>query len=406
MNQFEVIIIGGGIVGVTAACALALEGVDVALVEARAPVSAKPKTRDPRLFAITRASERIFSSLGAWEAIAAEDACAFTDMEVWDAGGSAVMHFDCAELAESCLGYIIEPRIIHSALMSRLDVLDRITLFCPNRFEEVRISDSQAEVQLDDGQTLTAALVIAADGVHSPLRAAMGIATQRFDYRQSSLVALVKTADPHLDTAWQRFLPGGPLAFLPMCDGWCSIVWTMPSSEIDRVLGLDKPAFHAELASAFDSRLGEIVDSSEREAYPLHRVHADHYVQSRLALVGDAAHAIHPLAGQGVNLGLLDAAAIAEVLATAIKAGKDPGALVVLRRYERWRRSDALLMMSAMDGLNRLFSNADPALGWVRNLGLSLVGHFGPGRHLLMRHAMGLGGDLPALARQDPEMGL
>jgi len=403
MNQFEVIIIGGGIVGATTACALALEGVDVALVEARAPVSARPQTRDPRLFAITRASERIFSSLGAWEAIAAEDVCAFTDMEVWDADGSGVMHFDCTELNESCLGYIIEPRIIHSALMSRLDALERITLFCPNRFEDIRISDSQAEVQLDDNNVLTAALVIAADGARSPVRAAMGIEAQRHDYRQSSLVALVKTADPHLETAWQRFLPGGPLAFLPMCDGWCSIVWTMPVSEIDRVLELDKPAFHAELASAFDSRLGEIVDSGERQAYPLHRVHADHYVQSRLALVGDAAHAIHPLAGQGVNLGLLDAAAIAEVLATAIKAGKDPGALAVLRRYERWRRSDALLMMSAMDGLNRLFSNADPTLGWARNLGLSLVGHFGPGRHLLMRHAMGLGGDLPALARQEQE---
>ena len=403
MNQSEVIIIGGGIVGVTTACALALEGVSVALVEARAPLSARPKTRAPRLFAITRASEQIFRSLGIWEAIAAQDVCAFTDMEVWDADGSGVMHFDCAELAEPCLGYIIEPRVIHSALMSRLDELDRITLFCPNSFQDIRIGDSQADVQLDDGQMLSAALLIAADGVHSPLRETMGIETSSHDYRQSSLVALVKTADPHLDTAWQRFLPGGPLAFLPMSDGWCSIVWTMPSSEIDRVLGLDKQTFHAELATAFEARLGEIVDSSEREAYPLHRVHADHYVQTRLALVGDAAHAIHPLAGQGVNLGLLDAAAIAEVLATAIKAGKDPGAIAVLRRYERWRRSDALLMMSAMDGLNRLFSNADPTLGWVRNLGLSLVNRVGPGRHLLMRHAMGLGGDLPALAQQDQE---
>jgi len=190
MNQFEVIIIGGGIVGATTACALALEGVNVALVEARAPSSDKPKTRDPRLFAITRASERIFNSLGVWEAIASEDICAFTDMEVWDADGSAVMHFDCAELNESCLGYITEPRIIHAALMDRLDALERISLFCPNRFQDIRIGDSQADVQLDDGQTLSAALVIAADGARSPLRETMGIATQRHDYRQSSLVAL------------------------------------------------------------------------------------------------------------------------------------------------------------------------------------------------------------------------
>lgn len=400
MNQFDVIIIGGGIVGATTACAFALEGVNVALVEAHAPLSVEPQTRDPRMYAITRASERIFRSLGVWDAILATDICAFSDMEVWDADGPARLHFDCAELGEPCLGYIIEPRTIHSALMSRLNALDQITLFCPNRFEDIHITDSQAEVQLDDGQRLTAALVIAADGVHSPVREAMGIETQRHDYRQSSLVALVKPADSHLATAWQRFLPGGPLAFLPMNDGWCSIVWTLPATEIDRVLGLDKQAFHTELTAAFAARLGEIVDSEARQAYPLHRVHADHYVHARLALVGDAAHAIHPLAGQGVNLGLLDAAAIAEVVSTAINAGKDPGAMAVLRRYERWRRSDNLLMMSTMDGLNRLFSNANPALGWARNLGMSLLGQVRPGRHLLMRHAMGLGSDLPTRAQQ------
>ncbi|MGB5442102.1 MAG: UbiH/UbiF/VisC/COQ6 family ubiquinone biosynthesis hydroxylase [Gammaproteobacteria bacterium] len=401
MSQFEVIIIGGGIVGAATACALALDGVTVALVEAQAPPAGGPRARDPRMYAITRASERIFRSLGIWDAILAQDASAFTDMEVWDAQGSARLHFDCAELGERCLGYIVEPRSIHSALMSRLDELEGVTLYCPNRFESVHVTERQADVQLDDGRRLTAAVVMAADGVRSPLRTAVGIEARRHDYRQSSLVALVKPADSHLDTAWQRFLPGGPLAFLPLGDGWCSIVWTMPSTEIDRVLALDKPAFHAGLAAAFASRLGEIVDSGERQAYPLNRVHADHYVSARLALVGDAAHAIHPLAGQGVNLGLLDAAAIAEVISSAIKAGKDPGAMAVLRRYERWRRSDVVLMMAAMDGLNRLFSNADPTLGWIRNFGLSLFGQVGPGRHLLMRHAMGLGGDLPARARKE-----
>jgi 2-octaprenylphenol hydroxylase len=213
------------------------------------------------------------------------------------------------------------------------------------------------------------------------------------------VVALVKTEASHHETAWQRFLPGGPLAFLPMSGGWCSIVWTLPGAEAQRVLELDRDAFHAELAAAFDYRLGRIMDSERREAWPLRRMHAEHYVDARAALIGDAAHAIHPLAGQGVNLGLLDAATLAEVIIHAVAEGRDPGALPVLRRYERWRRGDNLLMMSAMDGFNRLFSNTRQPLRGLRNLGLSLANRAGPARHVLMRHAMGLSGDLPRLAR-------
>ncbi len=215
-------------------------------------------------------------------------------------------------------------------------------------------------------------------------------------------MALVSTERPHQDTAWQRFLPGGPLAFLPMHDGRCSIVWTRPADTVDALLALDEADFHAALGQAFDYRLGRITASELRQAYPLRRLHADHYVSARVALVGDAAHAIHPLAGQGVNLGLLDAATLAEVVTAAWRAGRDPGMLQVLRRYERWRRGDNLLMMSAMDGLNRLFSNAQPPLQWARNLGLALMNRAGPARRALMRHAMGFGADLPATA-QPPE---
>ena len=403
MNQFDVIIVGGGIVGATAACALGRAGVRVAVIEARPPVPVEQQQPDPRVFAITRASERIFRSLGVWEAIAAQGAFAFSDMEVWDARGDGVAHFDCAELGEPYLGHMIEPRIIQTALSGQLESDDNISRFCPARFQSVEIQDENVTVTLEDGQCLTASLLVAADGVRSPVREALGIRTRSHDYNQSSVVALVKTAEPHRDTAWQRFLPGGPLAFLPMQEGWSSIVWTLPTAEAGRIMELDRDAFHEELAAAFAYRLGSVVDSGEREAWPLRRMHAGHYVINRVALIGDAAHAIHPLAGQGVNLGLLDAAALTEVIIAARQGGRDPGALRVLRRYERWRRGDNLLMMSAMDALNRTFSNARSPLGRVRNLGLSLVNGSGLLRQLFMRHAMGLGGDLPSLATVSEE---
>lgn len=400
MKSFDVIIIGGGIVGATAACALGEAGLDVALVEARGAEDVEAKTsRDPRVFAVTRASERILRSLHAWETMPPEAVFAFTDMEVWDAGGGSALHFDCAELGEPYLGHIIEPRFIHGALMQRLRAVDRVTLLRPARFREIHITADKVAVLLEDGQTLHARLVVGADGVRSPVRDALGIRTRDHDYRQSSLVALVRTAGSHRHTAWQRFLPGGPLAFLPLEANWCSIVWTRPTAEVGRLLALDRHSFHAELGAAFDFRLGEIVDSGEREAWPLQRRHAVHYVAARAALIGDAAHAIHPLAGQGVNLGLLDAATLAQTVVETRTRGRDIGALRNLRRFERWRRGDNTLMMSAMDGINSLFSNAGMPMQTLRVLGLGMVNRTAVVRHLLMRHAMGLSGDLPERAR-------
>jgi len=402
-SHFDTIIIGGGIVGATAACALGEAGMRVALVEARAPLALEEQRPDPRVFAITRASERIFRSVGVWEAIQRQGAFAFSDMEVWDAGGKGVTHFDCAELGEPCLGHIIEPRFIQAALWQRLQSLATVSLLCPARFQSIDMLDDRVDVGLDDSQRLSADLLIAADGSRSPVRNTLGIKTHGHLYGQSSLVALVKTSESHRNTAWQRFLPGGPLAFLPMGDGWSSIVWTMPTENIERMLTADKEQFHEELAAAFEHRLGTILESGEREAWPLQRLHAERYVIPRAALVGDAAHAIHPLAGQGVNLGLLDAAALAEVVVAARQQGKEPGSLAVLRRYERWRRGDNLLMMMAMDGINQVFSNARSPLQRLRNLGLSLVNRSALARRQFMKHAMGLGGDLPkrAAAREE-----
>jgi len=401
MNQFDVVIIGAGIVGATAACALGEAGVRVALVEARPLASdADHGVRDARVFAITRASQRIFEALGVWERIMARGAYPFSDMEVWDAGGTGVIHFDCADIGEPCLGHMIEPRIIHAALLERLRSIAAITLFCPAQFTDITIDEAAVSVNLDDGSTMNAALIAAADGARSPLRERLGIPTRMHDYRQSSLVARVATEFPHQATARQRFLPGGPLAFLPMEENWSSIVWTLPTAGIAGMLALERDIFHAALGQAFDLRLGRIVDSERRESFPLMRLHAEHYVRERVALMGDAAHAIHPLAGQGVNLGLLDAAVLAEVVLAARSCGGDPGSLSVLRRYERWRRGDNLLMMSAMDGFSVLFGNELGPVRWLRNFGLSMVNAAGPAKDLLMRHAAGLAGDLPVLARE------
>jgi 2-octaprenylphenol hydroxylase len=399
MDRYQVIIVGGGIVGAAAACALGQAGVPVALIEARPPEPGKPMQRDARVFAITRASERIFRTLHVWDAIAAQQPCAFTDMEVWDAAANGYLHFDCAELAEPCLGHIIDPRMMSDALLERMHALESVRVLQPAACRDVTIGTEEAVVTLASGDSLGARLVVAADGANSPLREMLGIQVSREPYHQASLVALVRTTQPHRNSARQRFLPGGPLAFLPLSDGWCAIVWTLPETEIERIMALPAEVFHAELADAFEHRLGDISDSGPRAVWPLQRQHAARYVVERAALIGDAAHVIHPLAGQGVNLGLLDAAVLAEVVISACEGGRDPGSLRTLRRYERWRRGDNLLMMSAMDGINRLFSNASPALGRLRGDGLSLVNRAGPLRQLFMRHAMGLSGDLPALAR-------
>ena len=403
MQSFDVIIVGGGIIGSTLACALGREGVTVALLEASELPVIDEREREPRVYAISRASEYILTGLSAWDDLAGQGH-AFQKMHVWDAGGSGEIAFDCARLGEPYLGHTMEPRRIRAAVLEGAQSLQAVSLFCPARFSDIRVTDDRAEVHLEDGTVLAGSLVIGADGARSPVREWFGMPAGVHDYHQCSLVAAVLTEQHHNDTAWQRFLPGGPLAFLPMAEGWSSIVWTLPESEVEAVIALERHDFHAALAEAFDHRLGNVVDSGPREAWPLRRLHAEHYVRERVALAGDAAHAIHPLAGQGVNLGLLDAASLAEVIQKAHGQRKDPGSLTVLRRYERWRRGDNLMMMSAMDAFNLLFSNNRSSLRWTRNLGLSLINRANPAKETLMRHAMGLAGDLPALARRPVDL--
>jgi 2-octaprenylphenol hydroxylase len=278
-------------------------------------------------------------------------------------------------------------------------------LLCPANGAEIALAEDAALLELTDGRRLAARLLVGADGRDSWVRDRAGIATRGWLYDQEAVVANVEVAEPHRETAWQRFLPTGPLAFLPLADGRCSIVWSATEGRARGLMALDEAGFRRELEEAFERRLGAIGAIGPRASFPLRLQHAKEYVRPRLALIGDAAHAVHPLAGQGVNLGFLDAAALAAAIEEALARGRDIGGLWALRRYERARRGDNALMLAAMDGFKRLFSNRNPPLAALRSAGLTAADHLAPLKRLFMRQALGLGADLPPLARRGQEPG-
>ncbi|HHO68006.1 MAG TPA: 2-octaprenyl-3-methyl-6-methoxy-1,4-benzoquinol hydroxylase [Gammaproteobacteria bacterium] len=386
----DVLVVGGGIVGLSLAVALGRAGVDTSLVHAvQPPTDWPPDSFDMRVYAITRASQAFLEALGAWPDIEAGGISPFRAMEVWDAGGDGRIRFDSAELGEPYLGHIIESRVIVRALWRRLPDLPAVQCQVPAVVESFAEVDGLPQAALAGGHALRARLLVGADGFASRVRDFAGIRARASDYGQKAIVAVVRTEEPHRETAWQRFLPTGPLAFLPLRDGRCSIVWSATSAEAERLSALDDADFRAALGEAFDHRLGDIVDTSERVLFPLRRQHAEHYVTPRVALVGDAAHVIHPLAGQGVNLGLGDAEVLAQVVADALAQGRDPGLLHTLRRYERARKGEVLAMMTAMDGFKTLFGSQLAPLRLARSLGLNLVDAATPLKTAIMRYAMG-----------------
>ncbi len=399
-HDVDVAIVGGGVVGAALACALAEQGLSLTLIDAQTPAPYDPKAEvDLRVFALSRASRRILEALGAWDAVAAVRLSPYREMQVWDAGGKGSVHFDSADLGEPELGYIVENSLLQHSLWARLKGHPKVTLRHPAKAEALVLEDEAATLSLDDGTRLRARLVVAADGAGSATRGLAGIEVDDEPYGQRAVVAHVQTELPHRETAWQRFLPTGPGAFLPLADGRVSLVWSADEAEAERILKLDDAAFCAALTQASEARLGEVLSSTRRLSFPLQRLHAREYVRGRFALAGDAAHALHPLAGQGVNLGLLDAAALAQVIGDAARKGRDIGDLGVLRRYERWRKGDNLAMIFALDAFKRLFSNDVEGVSMLRNVGLRAVDRFTPLKHAFVRRAMGLSGDLPLLAR-------
>jgi len=403
MNQskhYDVIIVGGGMVGLTLACALGQQAFSVAVVEAYEPLDIQAgDDYELRVSAISKSSQQVFENINAWQGMLKRRASPYQHMHVWDATGDGKIHVDAADLGVDVLGHIIENRVVQFSLYEQCQQLRNVELFCPHQVKEIHYSEAQSEIILDDESCITTKLLVGADGANSKVRDVAGIVIDKSAYEQKGVVSVVKSTQFHKSTAWQRFLPTGPLAFLPLSDGRCSIVWSAENQRADELLAMDDETFCRELEQEFDYTLGKVESVGQRAAFPLIRRHANEYVKKGLALIGDAAHTIHPLAGQGVNLGILDAAALAETLVTARAKGQNIASITTLRKYERWRRADNSLMMYSMSGFKNLFSNEQSNLAFIRNAGLNLVNSMGPVKHKFMRHAMGLEGDLPKIAR-------
>jgi len=401
-HDFDVVIVGGGMVG---ACLAALMGAEsrlagwrIAVVDPATPRPPVDGATDLRVSALSRASQRILVHAGAWPAIE-RHACPYSEMVVWDAAGRPdardALRFSASEAGEPDLGCIAENLRVQWALTESRHARGVTQLRAG--LEALEFDDDSARLTLSDGRRVACSLVVGADGGQSRTRELCGIGRAGWSYGQSAVIAHLRPQRPHRHTAWQRFLPDGPLALLPLRDGRVSLVWSTNPAEAEALLALEPADFGNRVTAASGLVLGRLELDGARGAHPLALWHAREYVRPRLALVGDAAHTIHPLAGQGVNLGFLDCAALVEVLADAVAAGADPHGLRTLRRYERWRRSENALMLGATDTLNGLFRQKSVAAATVRRLGLSVVAGQSLLRRALVQRALGLTGDLPAL---------
>ena len=397
--MFDLVIIGGGMVGTSLACALKDSGLKIALVETQmpqAPSNAPESVQDVdmRVSALNRASETFLKSVGAWSRIPNVRLSPYDKMRIWDGVGTGHIQFDALEMGESYLGHIVENRVTAQALMTQLQQASNVQLLAPETVKEIEtIQDDKDRylVHLESGQMLMTPLIVAADGARSFVRNWADFAMREWDYEHHGLVCTVQTHQPHEQCAWQRFTDSGVLAFLPLpSKNLCSIVWSCPEELAKSLLGLDEEVFNIELNKAFEGKLGNIVASGPRAAIPLRQRHAKSYVKGGVVLVGDAAHTIHPLAGQGVNLGLMDAYVLADEITQGLSRGLPAHDAQLLARFERRRMPENLSMMATMESLKRLFAIQSPALRWVRNWGMSKMNKLGFVKQHIAQQAMGL----------------
>ena len=396
--NLEVAIVGGGTVGATLSAALGAAGSQVALIEARGPHPGESSAGDPRVSALTPASRAILEGVGVWAHLAPERVCAFTQMRVWEEPGRGEIHFDAADAGVPALGYMVENRALADAVEARLAAVPPVRWVRPARLKGLRVGPREVELDTEAGP-VRARLAVGADGAGSRTRDLAGITHLGGDFGQRAVVATLHAAGGHADTAWQRFLPRGPLALLPLNEGRVSIVWSTAPEHAHRLCAIAERAFESELEAAIGGRLGSFRLESARHSFALRHLRAERYVGERIALVGDAAHTIHPLAGQGVNLGLLDAAALVDVLLRTSAAGRDIGRRANLRAYERGRKGHNVLVHRTMLAFHLLFGAPSAALADLRNLGLRLADGSPLLKRSFMRFAAGACGDPPALAR-------
>ena len=403
-NEFDVLIVGGGMVGATLGCALGGSGLRVAVLEDAPPQEFNAdQPYDLRVSAVSIASANILKTLGIWRGIVARRLCPYRRMRVWEDQGD--VEFRSEEINEPVLGHIVENRIIQLSALERLKDFSNVTLLASVKTKHISYAAAGSTVELEDGRVLKGRLLVAADGGFSRVRQAAGLGVSGWDYEQHALVLTVDTACGQQDITWQRFTPVGPQALLPLPGAHASLVWYNTPEEVKRLKALPDETLLSELTQTFPDCLGEINAITARGSFPLRRQHALRYVKEGVALIGDAAHMIHPLAGQGVNIGLLDAAALAEVLISASKRGTDIGAAAILSNYESMRRRNNLLMMTVMDAFYRAFGNPHAPLRWVRNLGLGMAERLKPAKKFAMGYAMGLSGSLPKLAQGEALLG-
>jgi len=394
----DALIIGGGMIGLSQALAFASAGLRAVVIDRQAPAALTAPPYDGRVTSIAFGSHAMFDRLGVWPFMA-DQAEPILEIRVSDGGMPLFLHFDHREVGDRPFGFMVENRHIRIALLRGIEAAADATLLAPAEIARIERHAGGVVAHLADGRSVKAPLLVGAEGRNSGLRAEAGIRLLSWDYPQDAIVCTVRHERPHFGIAKEHFLPAGPFALLPMRGDRSALVWTERRELAESMLALPDAAFDAEIAARAGDHWGAMHCDSPRWRYPLGLQNAERYIDDRLALIGDAAHAMHPIAGQGLNLGLRDVAALAEVVTEAARLGLDHGDGAVLRRYQRWRRFDAFTMLLMTDGLNRLFSNNFGPVRLARSLGLGMVNGLPPLKRLFERHAAALSGDLPRLIR-------